>query len=197
METTRRIASIFLLLVMKLINIAKNWNCDVSSCGGTLRKLTALCCGIPCAGVRVRAVQSSQNPEKAPGFTRAAVGETPRNSRIRLSPNIFCIRVVKDSRRLYSVWLEGRWPVLSPCVPLQIWKKTWLHQNFVILIRLTNLIGTRGSSDSNSTRPRVTSRLNRTWNNAKLLRELLVSFERFKCLSPSRTNLYSLLITIT
>jgi len=79
-----------------------------------LRKLTALCCGIPCAGVRVRAVQSSQNPEKAPGFTRAAVGETPRNSRIRLSPNIFCIRVVKDSRRLYSVWLEGRWPVLLP-----------------------------------------------------------------------------------
>ncbi|TGZ55396.1 Uncharacterized protein DBV15_08576, partial [Temnothorax longispinosus] len=64
------------------------------------RKPTALCCGIPRAGVRVRAVQSSQNPEKAPGFTRAAVGETPRNSRIRLSPNIFCIRVVKDSRRL-------------------------------------------------------------------------------------------------
>lgn len=57
-----------------------------------LREPTALCCGIPRAGVRVRAVQSSQNPEKAPGFTRAAVGETPRNSRIRLSPNILSSR---------------------------------------------------------------------------------------------------------
>ncbi|EFN68506.1 hypothetical protein EAG_06386 [Camponotus floridanus] len=53
---------------------------------------TALCCSIPRVGVRVRAVQSSQNPEKAPGFTRAAVGETPRNSRIRLSPNILSSR---------------------------------------------------------------------------------------------------------
>ncbi|KYN13924.1 hypothetical protein ALC57_13998 [Trachymyrmex cornetzi] len=70
-------------------------------------KLTALCYGIPCVGVRVRAVQSSQNPEKAPGFTRAAVGETPRNSRIRLSPNIFCIRVVKDSRRYTALLLYG------------------------------------------------------------------------------------------
>ncbi|KYN32129.1 hypothetical protein ALC56_13507 [Trachymyrmex septentrionalis] len=70
-------------------------------------KLTALCYGIPCVGVRVRAVQSSQNPEKAPGFTRAAVGETPRNSRIRLSPNIFCIRVVKDSRRYTALLLCG------------------------------------------------------------------------------------------
>ncbi|KYQ54588.1 hypothetical protein ALC60_06504, partial [Trachymyrmex zeteki] len=72
------------------------------------RKLTALCYGIPCVGVRVRAVQSSQNPEKAPGFTRAAVGETPRNSRIRLSPNIFCIRVVKDSRQYTALLLCGK-----------------------------------------------------------------------------------------
>jgi 1,6-anhydro-N-acetylmuramate kinase len=81
---------------------------------------TALCCGIPHVGVRVRTVQSSQNPEEAPGFTRAAVGETPRNSRIRLSPNISSTRVVKDSRR-YSVWLEGRWPgSFTLCAPAKL-----------------------------------------------------------------------------
>ena len=56
------------------------------------RSGTVLCGGIPLAtsGERVRAVQSSQNPGDAPGFGRAAVGETPRDSRIRgLSPNAF------------------------------------------------------------------------------------------------------------
>ncbi|KYN02807.1 hypothetical protein ALC62_06385 [Cyphomyrmex costatus] len=105
---TRQMVLIFLLLVIiELINAIKNKNCDIPRFIKVPHKLTALCCGIPCVGVRVRAVQSSQNPEKAPGFTRAAVGETPCNSRIRLSPNIFCIRVVKDSRRYTALLLCG------------------------------------------------------------------------------------------
>ncbi|KOX78592.1 hypothetical protein WN51_07453, partial [Melipona quadrifasciata] len=72
-----------------------------------VRSGTVLCGGIPLAtsGERVRAVQSSQNPGDAPGFGRAAVGETPRESRIRgLSPNAFSASgAKKDSRPLRFV----------------------------------------------------------------------------------------------
>ncbi|EZA52171.1 hypothetical protein X777_08684, partial [Ooceraea biroi] len=119
---------------------------DFRACGERAEvphESTALCCGIPRVGVRVRAVQSSQNPEKAPGFTRAAVGETPRNSRIRLSPNISSTRVVKDSRQ-YRVWLEGRWPgSFTLCAPANLRGNLIPPGNPVIWTRLTNLTGTR------------------------------------------------------
>lgn len=55
-------------------------------------------------GVGVRAVQSSQNPGDAPGRGRAAVGETPRDSRIRA-----CRRKGQSAG---AFRLEGRWPAL-------------------------------------------------------------------------------------
>lgn len=67
---------------------------------------TALCGGIPLAasGARVRAVQSSQNPGDAPGFGRATVGETPRDSRIRACRRMPSpLGAKKDSRPLRFV----------------------------------------------------------------------------------------------
>lgn len=86
-------------------------------------KSTALCCGIPRSGVRVRAVQSSQNPEKAPGFTRAAVGETPRDSRIRLSPNIFSTSSRKGQSAVQRLVRGALAHSVAPCVPANLKKK--------------------------------------------------------------------------
>lgn len=139
--------AIFMVIFIRwVIEMIKNENCDVSSCGGTPQTYGPVLWHPP------------WRSEGACGPIIAESGESPwlhPGSRGRDAPQLEDSLVAeyllypsrKGQSAVYSVWLEGRWPVLLPCVPLQILKKTWLHQNLVILIRLTNLIGTRGSSD--------------------------------------------------
>lgn len=123
---------LILLKVTELINVTQNRNCNVSSCGGTMQNYGPVLWHPLCRS------------EGACGPIIAESGESPwlhPGSRGRDAPQLEDSLVAeyllypsrKGQSAVYSVWLEGRWPVLLPCVPLQILEKIWFHQNLVIL----------------------------------------------------------------
>lgn len=67
----------------------------------------------------------------------------------------------KGQSAVHGVWLEGRWPILSPCVSLQIIEKT--SSASCPQGRRTRL--PREPQVTNPDRPRVTSETGRMWNN--------------------------------